>query len=360
MPIQKAVIDLGPRAYAVYVGTDIQNETNLILGSKTAGRSLFVVTDAALYPIYVQSFIQTLREKGWDVHGMTIPSGEKNRSLEQVEKILSEFVHQKLSKDTLVVCIGGGSIADVCGYAASQFLGGLPYINIATTLQGMVDGCIGGYHALNYGGYKDQISCVYQPKSVICDVARLHSLPENEFANGLAEIIKLSVAKDPVMFGFLEANLRMIKNRDNVKLQKLVARAIAVKALYIRADEKNVGPQQKLDLGHTVGHALESISDFQISHGEALSVGLLTAARVSMKLNQLPYAEYHRIKALLTECGLPTSIGDYDIEKINEAIMHDRKVHGQTVNYILPLRIGKIVSTEKITLDMIDQAIGED
>lgn len=360
MQLQKVAVDLGVRGYPVYIGSGIQNEIYSILERGTAVRKVFVVTDKSLYSLFAANFVETLKGRGWDVHGITIEPGEKHKTYEEAMRIVSELVKYNYRNDSLVIGLGGGSIADLVGFAAAQYLSGIPYIIIPTTFAAMIDGAIGGYHAVNHMDYKDQLSCVWEPKAVICDVAYLRSLSSQEYANGIAELIKFAIVHDPALFSYLESNLVLIKNLEVPVVCKIISRVVSLKALYIKADEGNKGAQLALDLGHTVGHALETTSSFHLSHGEAVSIGILVAARVSKEMRQLTNAEYYKIKALFTEAGLPTSISDCNRDALMDAIMHDRKANDGTIKYTIPLKIGRAVVSEKITLGMINQVLEED
>ncbi|MBI5325314.1 MAG: 3-dehydroquinate synthase [Ignavibacteriae bacterium] len=266
--------------------------------------------------------------------------GEQSKTLETTELIYHQLLDFNVDRHSLIVGFGGGVICDITGFVASTFHRGVRFGFISSTLLAQVDASIGGKNGVNYLGYKNIIGTITQPDFVICDSSLLDTLPDKEYINGLAEIIKSSLAGNPDLFKFLENNYVPIINRDITKLNKIITDTISFKVSIVEQDEKDIGVRNILNLGHTFAHALESKSG--LSHGEAVSIGLCKSAELSVKMGFLKQSEFDRIKSLLKKFMLPIEL-KFSIEELLPAIEKDKKRNNNFINYILLNEIGKPV-----------------
>jgi 3-dehydroquinate synthase len=240
-------------------------------------------------------------------------------------------------------------IGDLAGFVAATYMRGLPLISLPTTLLAQVDSSIGGKTAVDHGPIKNNIGVFHQPALVVCDISTLNSLPQLEMSNGLAEVIKYAVIQDREMFLLLERNIERIRLLDNALLEEIVVRCAGIKARIVGKDEKDLGLRNILNFGHTIGHALESASDYRMKHGQAVSIGMVTAAVISNKMGTFPLKDLNRLKNLLMAAGLPVGVPRLDMARIIRAVEHDKKVQQGKIRFILPRRIGSAFISNSVS-----------
>ncbi|MFC1957161.1 3-dehydroquinate synthase family protein, partial [Chloroflexota bacterium] len=233
----------------------------------------------------------------------------------------------------------------------------VPLVQLPTTLLAQVDSSIGGKVAVNHGQLKNEIGAFYQPGLVISDIDTLATLNPKVLGDGLAEVIKYGIIRDKKFFSYLEENMDRIKSFDAGALEKIVFRSAEIKAEVVAKDELDLGLRAILNYGHTVGHAVESVSDFRISHGEAVAIGMLAAARISLEMGILAPGEPERIERLIKQAGLPTAVPKLDLERLVSAMKHDKKVKQGKVRFILPRSLGEVFITDDVSLSLVKQVL---
>ncbi|MEE8204548.1 MAG: 3-dehydroquinate synthase, partial [Dehalococcoidales bacterium] len=248
------------------------------------------------------------------------------------------------------------------GFVAATYLRGVPLVQMPTTLVAQVDSSIGGKVAVNHGQLKNEIGAFYQPRLVICDTGSLKTLPDGEFANGLAEVIKSAVIGDRDLFTFIEANLDRIKAQDDTIqddtiVEEVVFRSAKIKAGVVAQDETDLGLRNILNYGHTIGHAIETVSGLKVAHGEAIAVGMLAAASISNELGILEAGELARLRSVLEAAGLPVEMPALDRGKIIQAMKHDKKVVAGRIRFVLPKEIGKVFVTDEVSLSLVERVL---
>jgi 3-dehydroquinate synthase len=236
---------------------------------------------------------------------------------------------------------------------------GVPLVQLPTTLLAQCDSSIGGKTAVNHGKLKNEIGAFYQPKMTISDVSTLKSLPEDEFTNGLAEVIKHAVIKDEQFFGYLEKNLDRIRTLDNNVLEAVVAKSAQIKVEFVESDEKDTGLRNTLNFGHTVGHGVESASNFQVTHGQAVSIGMVAAANLAVELALMDAKNVTRLKNLLKKAGLMTKLPQVEVKQVISAMQYDKKVQGGKIRFVLPRAIGQVLITDDVSAAVIEKVLGE-
>ena len=245
----------------------------------------------------------------------------------------------------------------MAGFAAATLLRGLPFIQIPTTLLAMVDASVGGKTGVNHATGKNLIGAFHQPKLVIADPTTLATLPEREFIGGLAECVKHDILGDGEHFAALERDAAAILARDVQALTNLVAHNVAIKARIVAADPQEHGVRAHLNLGHTFGHAIEKVSKFSYSHGEAVSLGLVAACRAATRVTGFSQADADRVIALLTALGLPTGGMTLDVDAVVAAMIYDKKVAAGKVRFVLPTRIGEVPIRDDVPADVVRKAV---
>ena len=312
----------------VIVGESYRNLANYL----PADRQIIVITDANILKYYGDFF------RAWPV--IEIGTGEKIKSLETVTYICNSLLELNADRSSFVVAAGGGIVCDVAGFAASMYMRGVPFGFVSTSLLSQVDASVGGKNGVNFGGYKNMIGTFSQPRFVLCDISMLQTLPEREFISGFAEIVKAAAIRNAALFDYLEQNVEKAVARDTEVIRHLVAESVKIKAEVVERDEREQGERRILNFGHTFGHAVESITG--ISHGEAVSVGMMMAARRSVTECGFSESHFSRLERLLVRLGLPVNT-DIPPETILRSLLKDKKRESSDVYLVLLNEIGKAV-----------------
>ncbi len=327
----------------IAIGESLVNIGKYVNGTKTV-----IITDKNLNHFYNLQFPQ------WDT--IVIGTGEKIKTLETVEYIYRNLVELEIDRSCFIVGVGGGIVCDITGFAASTYMRGLGFGFVSTSLLSQVDASVGGKNGVNFQGYKNMIGVFNQPEFVICDPVMLKTLPQEELLSGFAEIVKHAAIGNSDMFSFLENNFQKALDLDAQILGKLVYDSVKIKAAVVRRDEKEEGERRKLNFGHTLGHAIEKT--IGIPHGEAVSIGIVFAADLSIKKNMLSIEEAERIKALLDQIGLPTLPNgiQFDKNKLLDALKKDKKRVGSGIQFVLLKAIGE-TAIEEIPIKELEEMI---
>ena len=314
-------------------------ESTLLIGEKLKNLRQYVPTDEA---------IVITDEKVWDIYRDAFPpwpviqisTGESAKTLKTVESIYGQLLDLEADRTSFIVGVGGGLVCDVAGFAASTYMRGLKFGLVATTLLSQVDAGVGGKNGVNYRGYKNIVGVFNQPEFVICDIDLLKSLPEKEILSGLGEVVKHAVIADMDLFNFMEANYQGILDLENRLVERLVHDSIVIKSDIVNRDEKEAGVRRKLNFGHTFGHSFEKITG--VTHGEAVSAGMMVAAALSEKRGHLSRAEIDRMERLLCRLNLPTTFST-DPSAVVDGLKKDKKRSGDTIHFVLLDGLGRAV-----------------
>ena len=283
---------------------------------------------------------------------ITIGMGEGIKNLKTVETIYRQLLALGADRSTFLVGIGGGIVCDITGFVASTFMRGIRFGYVATTLLSQVDASVGGKNGVNFQGYKNIVGVFNQPEFVICDLSLLRTLPEREVSCGFAEIVKHGAIADAEMFAYLEVNAARALSLDLSVIEKLVYESVRIKAAVVNRDELEKGERRKLNFGHTFGHAIEKTAG--ISHGEAVSVGMVIAAAVSEAKGLVKNTDTKRLQRLLRDLDLPTHIA-VDADRVWDALKKDKKREGDTIHFVLLEQLGRTVVQR---LSMEDVSVG--
>jgi len=317
-----------------------------------------IVTDDKVGRLFSEPVQENLRLAGFQPKLITIPAGEKSKTLEQAGAICDQMIDAGLDRHSFVIGLGGGVIGDISGFVAAIYHRGIPHVQIPTTLLAMVDSSIGGKTGVNTRDGKNLIGAIHHPSLVIDDIDVLKTLPPREFNQGFGEIIKHAVIADAKMFRTLQG----WGAADAAALQRLIRRNIEIKAKIVARDEREqTGERALLNFGHTVGHAIERAGDFnECLHGEALSLGIVAACAISIKKARLTPDQRDAVVELLQRFKLPTRLPpNFPREKIFNALKFDKKFEGGKVRFVVTPRIGAAHLTNDVTLDDIRAAIAQ-
>ncbi|MFQ3190268.1 MAG: 3-dehydroquinate synthase [Paraglaciecola sp.] len=345
-------VELGERSYPILIKANLLNHPEVLTAHLTTNK-VVVVTNDVVEPLYFSIVSQALA--GYDVSKIVVPDGEQHKNLQSFEMVISKLLEMSAGRDTTLIALGGGVIGDLTGFVAASFQRGMPFIQIPTTLLSQVDSSVGGKTAVNHPLGKNMIGAFYQPKAVLIDTSSLTTLPEREFAAGMAEVIKYGVIYDADFFTWLEENQQAIKHKELEALQYMIARCCAIKAEIVSIDERESGLRAVLNLGHTFGHAIEAEKGYgNWLHGEAVSAGIVLASAVATKMNWLEASEFSRIESLLQAFDLPTVAPcDMAYDNFVRHMRHDKKVQDGQLFFVIPRGIGKAVVTNEISEEVL-------
>jgi len=359
----KIKVNLRERSYDIIIGAENFAELGKIIQEYHSGGEIIVITDPLVNKLYGNLLQKNLPGK---IKTIEVPRGERNKNLKQAMKIYDALVECFAHRDSLIIALGGGVVGDIAGFAAATYMRGINYVQVPTTLLAQVDSSIGGKTGVNHPKCKNLIGSFYQPKLVFIDVKTLTSLPVRELRTGLAEVVKYGVIEDEAFFKFLEENAHQLNTvafenettlRGALKLwQTIIAESAKIKARIVEKDETESNLRMLLNYGHTVGHALETLTSYKsYNHGEAVAVGMVASARIASRLKILDNAAVERIIELLGKLGLPTEIEGLSAEKIVSALGIDKKARGGKICFVLPEKIGKMA----IRCDISEKIIRE-
>jgi 3-dehydroquinate synthase len=286
---------------------------------------------------------------------LSIPSGESRKSVSLLAALWNEFARRGVDRRTTIAAVGGGVVGDLVGFAAATYLRGVPLVQVPTTLLAQVDAAIGGKTAINLAAGKNLAGAFYQPREVRIDPAALRTLPARHYRTGLAEVVKYGVIRDAELFELLERKADRVLARDPKTMQEIIHRCVRIKLEVVRRDERESGLRMILNYGHTVGHALERASNFRLSHGEAVAIGMHAEARIARGLGLCGTKFVERQARLLERFGLPTRVPR--LGGILRAMAHDKKRLGRAIRFVLPRGVGRMAFPVAVARRRIDAVL---
>jgi len=327
------------------------------------GKKVLLVSNPVIFKKYGERAIAALKLVGYEVSSCTLPAGERYKTLKSLQKIYDIALQHRLERSSTIVALGGGVIGDMAGFAAATWLRGINVVQVPTSLLAMVDSSVGGKTGVNHPQGKNLIGAFHQPRFVLIDPSVLKTLPPREFRAGMAEVIKYGIIWDAELFAKLEESKRLDQMRyvDEELLQIILSRSCQAKAAVVSKDEKEAGLRAILNYGHTIGHAVESLTGYKlVNHGEAVAIGMVAAGQIAVQLQMWKPEEAKRQDALIQKAGLPTKLPNVlDIEAILDTLQTDKKVEAGKVRFVLPTQIGAVTVTDQVPADVIRQVLRE-
>ncbi len=348
-------VELGPASHDAHVGAGILDRLGEL--ARDAGLKpgrCAIASDSTVEKLYAARAIDALRKAGFEPAIISVPPGEASKSPATLELLYDRMTEAGLDRASAIFALGGGVVGDLAGFAAATYLRGLPLVQVPTTVVAQVDSALGGKTAINHRHAKNLIGAFYQPRLIVADVSTLATLPEREFREGLAEVIKYGAIMDAAMIVDLERDLDAILARRPDLLEHVVARSLIHKAAVVSADEREGGLRKSLNFGHTIGHAIEASAGYgNYFHGEAVAIGMVAAARLSSKYAGFSADEASRLMRLIERAGLPTAMPPgWDSEDFLRALGLDKKRVAGAVEFILLDRLGHSL-TQSLSIDNI-------
>lgn len=357
--MQTIHVNTKSRSYDVIVGARTLDKVGACARQATNGTTAFIVSDTNVWPLYQEEVTRSLSEAGFEVAHAVFEAGEASKHLGTLSDILEKMAEIPLNRDDVVIALGGGVVGDIAGFAAATYMRGIQVVQVPTSLLAMVDSSVGGKTAVDLKGGKNLAGAFWQPSAVIASLLCLSTINQDLLTDSCGEVIKHSVLADPDLFAELEAqpiNSRDSEgNLDYERLERVVARNIEIKRDVVDQDEKERGLRQTLNLGHTIGHAIESANNYHLGHGSSVAAGLCFIARACAKLGVCPQEDADRIIACVAAHGLPTS-SNIATDVLYERALADKKRHGSSVNVVMVKRIGEVF-VQKTSLEDFKQLI---
>ena len=334
-------VDTASRSYDVHVGRNLLKDAGDICRSVANGRMAAIISDSNVAPLYAKTVSRSLEDAGFQTVTLTFPAGERNKRFSTLEGLLEGLADAQLSRDDVVIALGGGVTGDMGGLAAALYLRGIRVVQVPTSLLAMVDSSVGGKTAVDLPQGKNLAGAFFQPSAVIADIDCLSTLSHDLFTDSCGEVIKHGVLADPALFDELGAHPINAAGYPTDELVRIVARNIEIKRDVVNADETEKGLRQTLNLGHTLGHAIEAASNYQLGHGSSVAAGLCCMARASAAMGWCSTQTSERIDEVTSAFGLSIDT-EVDHETILSYACHDKKRHADTVNAIIPCEIGRV------------------
>ncbi|MEE8283327.1 MAG: 3-dehydroquinate synthase [candidate division NC10 bacterium] len=340
--MEKVTVSLGDRSYSIFIGATVLPEIGGLSRSLGLSGRGALITNPVVAPLYGQQVVSSFQDNGITLALLEVPDGEESKSLQAAGALYDRLLPLGLDRRSPIVALGGGVIGDLAGFVAATFMRGLPLIQAPTSLLAQVDSSVGGKVGVNLPQAKNMVGAFYQPRFVLSDVDLLRTLPPREFRAGLAEVVKYGVIADKAFFEWLEATMPAILEGGEGVVIQLVKTSCRIKAAVVEKDERDEGGRAVLNFGHTVGHALEVATGYnQLSHGEAVAIGMVAAARISSLMGLCSEEVPRRLERLLQQIGLPTTL-PIDPGSIVNAISYDKKLMENVSYFVLTKDLGTV------------------
>jgi 3-dehydroquinate synthase len=336
-------VNLRERTYDIRIGSGTLALLGKWLNEPRQLKRAFIITDDHV-ETHATSVAASLNTAGTQVETVVVPSGEKSKSITHADQLWNRLLELGADRQSSIIAVGGGVVGDLAGFVAATYARGLPYVQVPTTLLAQVDSSVGGKVGVNLPHAKNMVGAFWQPTAVCIDTQTLRTLPEREYRSGLAEVVKYGVILDADFFARLERDAAALVKRQPAVLQEVIAQSCRLKAAVVEADEREEsGHRAVLNYGHTFAHAFEAVTGYgQLLHGEAVSIGMVCAARLAERLHRVDASFVQRQLALLTALNLPVTLPQIDADNVLKAMQHDKKSKQGHLQFVLPTRLGHV------------------
>ncbi|KAB2835439.1 MAG: 3-dehydroquinate synthase [Candidatus Brocadia sp.] len=352
-------VNLSSNSYNISIDKSLLPEIGDILVQEKSPCKTLLITDKNIERVYGGIVSESLSRKKFDVRLVALKPGEEQKTLDTALMLYDACFDHKLDRNSLIVALGGGVVGDISGFIAATFMRGIPFIQIPTTLLAQVDSSIGGKVAVNHPRGKNMIGSFYQPRAVFIDTDTLSTLPAVELVAGLVEVIKYGVIRDAELFVFLENSLYEILQLNHNTLVNIIAASCRIKANVVEEDEKETHLRAILNYGHTIGHAIETVTNYtRYRHGEAVAMGMLYATWIALEMGLTDTTVLERQLSLIRRLGLPLHTG-LKAEDIVRTLYTDKKVVSGRLRFILPTKIGEVIISDQVTEEILYRVLNK-
>ena len=352
-------VNLSSNSYNIYIDKGLLERIGDTLVKEKVPCKTLLITDKNIEKVYGSIVTESLKRNKFDVRLVSLKPGEEQKTLETALTLYDACFDHKLDRNSLIVALGGGVVGDISGFVAATFMRGIPFIQMPTSLLAQVDSSIGGKVAVNHPKGKNMIGSFYQPKAVFIDTETLSTLPAPELVAGLVEVIKYGVIKDAELFEYIEKSLYDILQLNHHALLKIIATSCQIKAHVVEEDEKEKHLRAILNYGHTIGHAIETVTNYKkYRHGEAVAIGMLYATRVAIDMGLTDNTVFERQFSLIKRLGLPLYTG-LKPEEIVKILYADKKAIAGKLRFILPTKIGEVIISDQVTEEVLYRVLSK-
>lgn len=327
--------------YPIYINDSFDYLKKAFIDSSLDGRKLCVICDSNTEKLYLNEVMDKIKDSFSHICYYSFPAGENSKNLDVISEFYKFFIKNKLDRRSVIAALGGGVAGDMAGFAAATFMRGISFVQIPTTLLSQVDSSVGGKTGVDFMGNKNMIGAFYQPEFVYINSETLKTLSPREFSAGMAEVVKYGYIIDKAYLDMIENNMENIKNLDTDAIHKVIFGSCKNKAYVVSKDEKESGLREILNFGHTFGHAIESLSNFELIHGECVSIGMIAGLYLSAEMGMIDNNEVFRAKKLLEYFNLPVGVKGFDKNEILKKMFMDKKTKNNVINVVLLNKIGQ-------------------
>lgn len=349
----------GKPLYDITIEKDYHGLANVLDKMQIRGHKICIVTDSHVEPNYAEEVMNIAGELAEEVILFSFPAGEQSKTLDIIEDLYEKLIQAHFDRKDLLLALGGGVVGDMTGYAAATYLRGIRVVQLPTSLLAMVDSSIGGKTGVDFRGYKNMIGAFHQPSAVYMNLSTLLTLTPEQYFSGFGEIVKHGLIRDMDYFSFVRDHLEELNQRNLDVLEEVIYGSCEIKRRVVENDPKEQGERALLNFGHTLGHAIEKLMNFQMLHGECVSLGIVTASYLSWKRNYLTRETYCMICESLKTLNLPVTVKGLQAEDIIRVSKSDKKMDAGQIRFILLQEPGNAIITKDVTDDEMALALGE-
>jgi len=331
------------KTYKILIGENMLDVCGDFIKQTCGGATAYVICGDTVEKLYSEKVLNSLKRSGYITHLGVYPHGEQSKNSNTYITLLNDIAEKKLTRTDVIVALGGGVTGDLSGFLAATYMRGIKYVQIPTTLLAMVDSSVGGKTAIDLPAGKNLAGAFHQPELVLCDYSTLSTLPEETFKAGCAEVAKYAVLSEPELIDLLK--------EPKKNIEAIIEHSVSIKRDVVQNDEFDKGERQKLNLGHTVGHAIEKLSDFKLSHGQAVAAGMAIISRAAYANGECSEETVKAIEEILTSLDLPIST-EYSADQLADVMLSDKKRSGSKINLIIPKKVGECIIKEINALEV--------
>lgn len=343
--------------YSIGLFSDFENLPAMAWQTGMKGRKLCLVTDSNVSERYLIEIEKILKDTFSEITHFVFPAGESQKNLETISQLYHFYLENKFDRKTVIAALGGGVTGDMAGFSAATYLRGIPFVQIPTSLLAQVDSSVGGKVGVDFKNSKNIIGAFYQPKFVYINIKTLETLPARELSAGMAEVIKYGLIVSKAFYSWLKENKNAIRSQEREIVAEMIAKCCEFKAEVVSQDEKEQGLREILNFGHTIGHAIETLKEFELVHGECVGIGMIAALYLSYKKGYLTMEEVSDVKELLQFFQIPVKAEGLQREAVYQQLFLDKKVKENKINFVLLNCIGKAFTLSSLTKEEILDAI---
>jgi 3-dehydroquinate synthase len=353
--MNELIVGLGERAYPIHIETGCLANIGKDLAERRIAKRYCVISDSQVAGLFGEAVLRSLARNNIKAELVTFAAGEEHKNPATFASLCSSLAQMGFDRKDGIIALGGGVTGDLAGFVAASYMRGIPFVQIPTTLLSQVDSSVGGKTGVDIAEGKNLVGAFYQPKAVYIDSSVLATLGREELLGGMAEVIKYGVIRDAAFFQYLGDKRTEALALDREVIEKIILTSCSIKADVVKEDEYESNIRRILNYGHTIGHAVEAVSNFSIIHGKAVAIGMAAAAALAVEKGVLAVEDEKEILALLKAYGLPTEIpAQLDRTLIKQYLLRDKKIVSGRVAYVLPVRIGEVIITDEIEESLVE------